>query len=180
MNRSTIPFVGTYLGAIVLANLTVALAPAEWRGSVVLINSLVLIALDLTAGDRLHEAWRGRGLVWRMALLILAGSALSFALNGAAGPVALASLVAFALSATSDRLTYAVLHRHGWYVRVNGSNAVSALIDSAAFLSGLALAGLLPWQSVPLLICGQFAAKLLGGAVWSMLLRKREMVKERA
>lgn len=177
MNRTTPFLVGAYLGAIVLANLTVALAPADWRASVVLLNSFVLIALDLTAGDRLHEAWRGRGLVWRMALLILAGSALSYALNGAAGPVALASLAAFALSAMSDRLTYAALDRYSWHVRVNGSNTVSALIDSAVFLSGLALAGLLPWPSVPILIAGQWLAKVCGGFFWSIVLRKRTLAE---
>ena len=166
------PLIGLYLAAIVLANLTVALAPPLWRPAVVILNSLVLIGLDLTTGDRLHDAWRGRGLIWRMGALILAGSLLSFALNGAAGPVALASCAAFLLSATADRLTYAALYRLDWHVRVNGSNIVGGLVDSVAFLSGLALAGLLPWRSVALLVLAQWLAKTAGGALWALVLRR--------
>lgn len=161
--------IGLYLAAIVTANLTVVM----FGPGMVIINAFLFIGCDLVVGDRLHDAWRGRGLVWRMALLILAGSALSYALNGAAGPVALASLAAFTLSATTDRLVYAALDRYGWYARVNGSNALGALVDSAVFLSGLALAGLLPWGSVPLLVTGQWLAKVCGGALWSMLLSRR-------
>lgn len=165
--------VALYLAAIVAANLSVALVPAAWRGSLVIVNSLLLIGLDLTAGDRLHDAWRGRGLLWKMALLILTGSVLSYALNGAAGPVALASLAAFTLSASTDRLTYAALHRAPWYTRVMASNTASALVDSVVFLSGLALAGLLPWASVGVLAAAQWLAKVIGGALWAYVLRRR-------
>lgn len=170
----TYPFIATYLLAIVLANLTVALAPPAWRGSVVLINSFTLIALDLTAGDRLHEAWKGRGLLWRFAALIVAGSLLSYLLNGAAGPVAIVSCAAFGLSALADRAVYGLLDRlwAGWYVRVNGSNLIGALVDSGVFLGGLALAGLLPWPAVPWLMAGQWIAKVAGGALWSAMFRR--------
>lgn len=172
MSRSTLPLIAAYLGAIVLANLTVALAPAAWRGSVVLVNAFVLIALDLTAGDRLHEAWRGRGLLWRFALLIAVGSLLSYLLNGAAGPVALASCVAFGLSALADRAMYGLLGRYPWHIKVNGSNLVGAVVDSGAFLGGLALAGLLPWSAMPWLMAGQWIAKVAGGALWASVLRR--------
>jgi queuosine precursor transporter len=166
------PLIAAYLGAIVLANLTVALSPSAWRGSVVIVNAFLLIALDLTAGDALHEAWKGRGLLWRFALLILTGSSFSYALNSAAGPVALASCAAFGLSAVSDRLMYGALGRFGWYVKVNGSNLVSALVDSAVFLSLLAFSGLLPWSAVAPLILGQWIAKVCGGLLWSAVLRR--------
>lgn len=160
--------IGLYLFAVVTANLTVT----TFGPIMVIPNAFLFIGCDLVVGDRLHDAWRGR-LVPRFAVLILAGSALSYLLSGAAGPVALASCVAFGLSATSDRLMYAALGRYSWYVRVNGSNVVSALVDSAAFLSGLALAGLLPWPSVPLLVAAQWLAKVAGGAVWATVLRRR-------
>ena len=168
----TIPLICAYLGAIIAANLTVALAPSDWRPAVVIVNALVLIGLDLTAGDSLHEAWRGR-LGVRVTALIGAGSLLSYLLSVAAGPVALASGAAFLLSATADRLMYAALDRYGWYARVNGSNFISGLVDSTVFLSGLALAGLLPWSLVPALVSAQWAAKVVGGALWSVVLRKR-------
>lgn len=155
--------IGMYLAAIVGANLLVAaLGPA-----VTIPCAFVFIALDLTTRDRLHDAWHGRGLVWKMAALITAGSALSYALNASAGPIALASFVAFAVSAALDALTYQVLHKRAYLVKVNGSNLVSALADSIIFPT-LAFGGLLPW-----LVLGQFAAKVLGGVVWAWLLRPR-------
>jgi len=161
--------IGMYLAAIVIANLTVA-----WFGpSVVIVNAFVLIALDLTARDRLHELWHGAHLRRNMVLLIAAGSILSAALDYAALPVALASFCAFALSETADTLVYARLAARGWYWRVNGSNAVSALIDSVVFLSLLATFGGLPWSLVPALAMGQWLAKTIGGAAWAWVLRGR-------
>lgn len=165
------PLIAVYLGAIVVANLTVALASDAWRPTVVLVNGLVLIALDLTSRDRLHEAWAGRGLFWRMGALILIGSLLSYSVNGAAGPVALASCAAFAAAALADAGVYHLLHGRSWLVKANGSNAVSGLVDSAAFLCGIAYAGMLPWALVPALVGAQWAAKIIGGALWSWVLR---------
>lgn len=171
----TVALVGLYLGAICIANLTVA-----WFGAgVVLINAFVLVSLDLTSRDRLHQAWEGRGLVRKMALLIVAGSALSAALDYQALPVAVASCVAFAAAATIDTLLYAALGRQPWLVRANGSNAMSALVDSAVFLSVLASYGGLPWAIVPLLIAGQWLAKTVGGAAWSLVLMRGQYGHER-
>ena len=94
--------VAAYLVAIVLANLSVA----AWGPSVAIVNAFLFIALDLTSRDALHSAWRGRSLAWRMAALIATGSLLSYALNRSAGPIALASFVAFAVSAALDTLVY--------------------------------------------------------------------------
>lgn len=166
------PLIGLYLAAIVLANLTVALAPPLWRPAVVIANALLLVALDLTTRDALHDAWRGRGLLWRMAALILAGSLLSFLLAGEAGPAALASCAAFGAAAVCDAAIYHRLRGRAWLVRANGSNVVSALVDSAVFLCGLAAFGLLPWRSVALLVLAQWLAKTAGGALWALVLRR--------
>ena len=101
----SVTLIALYLAAIVAANLSVAV----WGPSMAVVNAFVFIALDLTTRDHLHEAWRGRGLAWKMGALIAAGSALSYALNAGAGRVALASLVAFAASASLDALVYAAL-----------------------------------------------------------------------
>jgi queuosine precursor transporter len=163
MNRSTLALVGMYLGAIVAANLTVA-----WFGpAVAIVNAFVFIAFDLTSGDRLHEAWHGRGLVYKMAALILAGSLLSYAIDGAAGPIALASFVAFAVSASLDRLVYALLGKRGYLVKVNGSNLVSSCADSIIFPT-LAFGVFMPW-----LILAQFVAKVAGGLIWAYILKPR-------
>lgn len=153
-----------YLAAIVAANLSVA----AFGPAVSILNAALFIGLDLTARDRLHAAWHGRGLLWKMACLIGAGSLLSWLLNRDAGPIALASFAAFAVSATLDTIVYAALGRRAYLVRVNGSNVVSAAADSLIFPT-LAFGGFLPW-----IVVGQFAAKLIGGAVWAYLLRPRE------
>jgi len=164
--------IGMYLAAIVIANLTVA----YFGPSVVIANAFVLIALDLTARDKLHELWHGQHLVRNMALLIACGSILSAALDYAALPVALASFAAFALSETADTFVYARLEARGWYWKVNGSNVVSALIDSVVFLSLLAaLTDRLPWSLVPLLAFGQWGAKTIGGAIWAYILKPHSM-----
>jgi queuosine precursor transporter len=168
----TASLIALYLGAIVIANLTVA-----WFGpAVVIVNALILVSLDLTARDRLHQAWKGRNLVRNMALLILSGSALSAALDYQAVPVAVASCLAFGMAATVDTLVYSLLGGRPWLIRANGSNLMSAFVDSAVFLSVLASYGLLPWALVPLLVVGQWGAKILGGAVWSIILVRRQPI----
>ena len=155
-------FVSLYLIAIVLANLTVA-----WFGPrMVIINAFLLIGLDLTARDHLHEAWHGRGLVWKMTLLIASGSLLTWVLNRDAGQIALASFVAFSLAAIADTVTYHLLRERIYLIKINGSNVVAALVDSIAFPT-LAFGALMPW-----IILGQFAAKVCGGFVWSLVLKR--------
>lgn len=153
--------VGMYLAAIVAANLSVA----TFGPAVTIPIAFLFIALDLTARDRLHEAWAGRGLLWKMGALIGAGSALSYLLNASVGPIALASFVAFAVSAALDTLMYQLLHERTYLIKVNGSNLVSAAADSLIFPT-LAFGGFLPW-----IVLGQFIAKVVGGAVWAWVLR---------
>lgn len=152
--------VAAYLGAIVAANLLVA----TFGPSVVVLNAFLFIGLDLTSRDRLHDAWRDRWLVGRMALLIGAGGAISYALNAGAGPIAVASTAAFAVSATLDGLTYALLGDRARLLRVNGSNVVGAAADSLIF-PALAFGA---W--LPVIVLGQFVAKVAGGFVWSLIL----------
>jgi hypothetical protein len=153
-----------YLSAIVAANLIITrLGP-----SASIITAFAFIGLDLTARDHLHDAWRGRGLLPRMAALIGTGSVLSWLLNRNAGPIALASFAAFALAASADTLAYHLLGGRARLLKVNGSNVVSAAVDSVTF-PALAF-------GFPLLVgvmAGQFLAKFGGGFVWSLLLARR-------
>lgn len=156
-------YVAMYLAAIVAANLLTA----RFGPAMAVVNAFLFIGLDLTARDHLHDAWRGRGLVWKMALLIGTGSVLSWLLNRNAGQIALASFVAFALAGIADALTYHALGSKTRLLRVNGSNVVSAAVDSAAFPT-LAF-------GFPLLfgvMLGQFIAKVGGGFVWSLVLNR--------
>ncbi len=162
MRLDTIVLVAMYLGAIVLANVTFGIwemASEPW-------NSMLLIGLDLTTRDRLHEAWGRRGLVWKMGLLILTGSALS-ALLGAIfarrrDPIAIASALAFGSTALVDALIFGLLRRR--WARINGSNAIAALVDGVVFPTvafGELDAGLVAYFA---------AVKFIGGALWWLAL----------
>ena len=154
-------YVILYLVAIVLANLSVA----AFGPSVIIVNAFLFIGLDLTARDQLHEAWRGNNLLPKMAALIASGSILSWLLNRDAGSIALASFVAFAAAATVDAIIYHLMGSYPRWLRINGSNVPSALVDSLIFPT-LAFGSFL-WP----IVLGQFAAKTLGGFVWSLVFR---------
>ncbi len=156
-------YITLYLFAIVAANLiTTAFGPAAS-----IVNAFLFIGLDLTARDKLHDAWHGDRLFVKMSALIAVGSALSWVLNRDAGPIALASFVSFGAASAVDTVVYQWLYKMPWRVKVNGSNIASAAVDSLVFPT-LAFGGLM-WG----VTLGQFASKLIGGFVWSMIIGKR-------
>jgi hypothetical protein len=157
-------YVPLYLSAIILANLSVA-ALGDTFPAITIVNAFLFIGLDLTARDQLHETWRGRGLLGKMALLIASGSILSWLLNRNAQQVAIASFVAFAAAAIVDTVVYQLLGRQPRWLRVNGSNLPSAAVDSLLFPT-LAFGSFLP-----AIVFGQFLAKSIGGFIWSLLFR---------
>lgn len=153
-------YVLMYLFAIVLANLS----SAAFGPGASVVNAFLFIGLDLTARDRLHEQWKHKHLARNMAMLIAAGSVLSFIVDAAALPIAIASLLAFSAANVADTLVYHLLGKFHPVVKVNGSNAVSALADSLIFPT-VAFGGFLP-----LITLGQWVAKVAGGFVWSLIL----------
>ena len=154
-----------YLGAIVLANLLVA-----WLGpGISIVNAFLLIGLDLTSRDRLHDAWEGKDLRRNMVLLIAAGSLLTIALNMNAGRIAVASFVAFTISAAVDTITYHRLRHRTRMVRMNSSNLFASVADSIVF--PLLAFG---WPPLVLVMLGQMLAKILGGFVWIAVLDRIE------
>jgi len=145
-----------YLLAIVMANLSVA-----WFGpSASIANAFLFIGFDLTARDKLHDGWRNRGLVWKMAALIVTGAALTVLLNRNAGQIAVASTVAFAVAAIVDAVVY---HKTG---NINVSNVFSAAADSLLF-PWIAFGGIMPWVTL-----GQWVSKVFGGIVWAWIIQK--------
>jgi uncharacterized PurR-regulated membrane protein YhhQ (DUF165 family) len=154
-------YVGLYLFAAIAANLIIA----AFGPLAVFVVAFLLIGLDLTVRDKLHEAWHRNGLVWKMVVLVGIGSALSWALNRNAGPVALASFAAFLSAGLVDALVYQKLFSRRWLVKVNGSNVFSAAADSLVFPT-IAFGALMPT-----IVIGQFLAKVLGGFIWSLVLR---------
>lgn len=164
------PVVVLYLGAIVAANVTTA-ALGPYAS---IVNSFVLIAFDLTARDRLHAAWDGPGRhLWRrMFALIAAGGVLAYLVNRSAGPVALASCIAFAAASLTDALIYARV-RGNLRRRANASNAGAAVVDSIIFPT-LAFGGF----ALPVVLW-QITAKIAGGWLWARVLIRRRAAPAR-
>lgn len=151
-----------YIAALVAANLLVA-----WLGPwFSLVNAFVLIGLDLSLRDKLHDLWDGENLPIKMGGLIATASIVSYAINPATGMIAFASLAAFCLSMVADAVAYQYLKNKDWMVRVNGSNTAGALVDSIVFPT-IAFGGLMIE-----IVALQLIAKVGGGYIWSKILVK--------
>ena len=98
-----------------------------------------------------------------LALIVTAGT-ISYALNPAAGFIAIASVAAFCVANLVDAIAYHFLRNRSFLQRSNGSNAAGALADSLIFPT-LAFGGFLPE-----IVALQFAAKVAGGFVWSFVI----------
>jgi uncharacterized PurR-regulated membrane protein YhhQ (DUF165 family) len=162
---SQFSIIGLYLLAIVAANITVTI----FGPTISVLNAFLFIGFNLTARDKLHDAWHGKHLKRNMFLLILTGSVLSFALG--AGRIAIASFVAFAASESVDAIGYHFLRGKQKLVQVNGSNVFSAAVDSILF--PLLAFG---WPLLVGIVVGQFLAKVFGGAVWSVWLNRKQSI----
>jgi uncharacterized PurR-regulated membrane protein YhhQ (DUF165 family) len=152
-----------YLVAIIAANLLVA----RFGPAIAILNAFLFIGLDLTTRDYLHEAWKGKRLWLKMGVLIATGSLLSWFLNRDAGQIALASFVAFAGAGMADTLIYWLLGDRSRTIKINGSNVVSSAVDSILFLT-IAFGFPLLWG----IMLGQITAKIIGGFIWSLILRR--------
>jgi len=158
-------YIVVYLVAIVAANLMII-----WLGPVISIfNAFLLIGLDLTLRDKLHDLWDGEGLWWKMLLLICGGSGITIVLNYDALHIAIASATAFLASGIGDSVTYQALRGKTFQVKVNASNVTGSLIDSIVF-------PVMAFGYPPLwgIVLGQFLAKISGGAIWAYLLVRLE------
>lgn len=155
-----------YVAAIVGANVSIA-AFGPWVSP---INSFLLIGLDLTLRDRLHDAWGGKRLWPKMIGLIVIAGIVSYIVNPAAGRVAIASCVAFIIAGLVDAVAYHWLRSRSktssYMIRTNGSNVAGSLADSILFPT-MAFGAFMPT-----IILLQFASKVGGGYVWSLGLRR--------
>lgn len=122
----------------------------------------VLIPLDMTARNVLHELWRGGYLFVKMGVLIAAGATVSFATGGSSQAVSVASFVAFASAGAADSVTYQWLVSRPAMVKMNASNAVASVVDSVLF--PLIAFG---YISLPIM-AAQATLKFTGGLVWSL------------
>jgi uncharacterized PurR-regulated membrane protein YhhQ (DUF165 family) len=149
--------ISVYATAMTAANLSIAFF-GPWVSP---INAFLFIGLDLALRDWLHVRLK----VWQMGALIAGAGALTFVLNPSAAHIAVASATAFTVAALVDWAVFARL-RGSWLLRANASNAAGAAVDSIVFPT-LAFGVLMPQ-----IIALQFAAKVLGGAVWVWAIAK--------
>ena len=147
-----------YAAAMTLANLSIA----HWGPWVSPINAFVLIGLDLALRDWLHTRLH----MWQMGALIATTGALTFALNPAAGHIAVASAVAFTAAALVDWSVFIRLPG-SWLQRANGSNVAGAAVDSLIFPT-LAFGVMMPH-----IVALQFITKVAGGAIWAWFLNRK-------
>jgi hypothetical protein len=151
-----------FLSAIVLANLSVAYF-GPWSMP---INAFVLIGLDLSLRDKIHERWHGKRLGLKMFGLICAGAVVTWVMNRDAGMICIASVAAFGAALIVDSLLYERFYHLPRLKKMNISNVGSAAIDSILFPT-IAFGVLMP-QIVIL----QFLAKVIGGAFWAWALNR--------
>ena len=146
-----------YAAAMTVANLSIA----HFGPWVSPINAFLLIGLDLALRDWLHVRLKA----WQMGALIACTGLLTYALNPAAGMIAVASACAFSASALVDWVVFSRLGG-SWLFRANGSNVAGAAVDSLIFPT-LAFGALMPH-----IVALQFLAKVAGGAVWSHVMAR--------
>ena len=154
--------ISLYLSSIVAANLIIT----EFGPKMSIITAFIFIGLDLTLRDYLHESWYKKHLFIKMFLLILSGSFISWILNRNAEMIAIASCIAFLLAGLTDFIIYHLLIKKSKLVKINGSNVFSSGVDSLVFPT-IAFGGFMP-----LIVLGQFTAKVLGGFIWSLIINK--------
>lgn len=149
--------IALYILSMTAANLLVA----QFGPAISPILAFFLIGLDLSLRDYLHERMRAI----QMLAMIVAGGALTYLLNPAAGLIAVASASAFTAAALTDWAVF-VKVPGSWMRRANSSNVAGAVVDSLVFPT-IAFGVLMPH-----IVAMQFVAKVAGGAIWAFLLNR--------
>lgn len=126
------------------------------------LNAFLFIGLDFVVRDKLHE----RIGIKKILILIIIAGAISYAVNPATDMIAIASVAAFSAAALTDASVYQILIKRNWLVKSNASNVASSAVDSVVF-------PLIAFGAfMPLVVAGQFLAKVFGGAIWSWILKE--------
>jgi len=149
-----------YAASMIAANLLVA----SYGPSISPILAFFFIGLDLTLRDWLHVRLK----TWQMGGLIVGTGILTYLLNPAAEMIAVASAVSFLVAALVDWAVF-VKTTGSWIKRANLSNTAGAAVDSVLFPT-IAFGVLMPE-----IVILQFAAKVIGGGVWSYIFKKYDV-----
>lgn len=150
-----------YAFAMTAANLLVA----NFGPAITPLNAFVFIGLDLALRDWLHVKLTKL----QMGSLIFSTGLLTYALNPAAGMIAIASAVAFTAAAVVDWSVF-FKAKGSWLSRANKSNVAGAAFDSLIFPT-VAFGVLMPQ-----IVAMQFVAKIAGGAFWAWLISKTKLL----
>ena len=155
--------VTTFITVMVAANLTVAhLGP--WASPVI---AFFFVGVSMVARDVLHDSWHGRThFVARMGAMTGLAGVLAWAINPAAGRIAVASALALVASAVVETVTFSRLIHRPWMVRSNGSNLPGSIVDTVVFTTVAFGVG---WPIVAVMVA-QGGMKVAGGFVWSLSL----------
>jgi hypothetical protein len=163
-----------YLVVIVAANLSAA----YFGASAAIPIALLFIGFDLSLRDKLHLQYERDGRFYSLLLLIVVGGAISALINLNAAQIALASSVAFIGAGITDTVLFDALRGKSFLQRSNASNIFAAAVDSILFIL-IAFGDVLPMGTAVVLIVGQWAAKVIGGAFWSVAINEIRTRKER-
>lgn len=150
-----------YAAAMTAANLLVV----HFGPAITPVNAFFLIGMELSLRDYLNVRLKP----WQMGALICGTSLLSWVLDPSTQQIAIASATAFLLSSMSAWLLFTKASG-SWLARSLKANTVGAAVDSAIFPL-MAFGAFLP-----LIVLGQFAAKMAGGAVWAFLISRTQKV----
>lgn len=146
-----------YALVIILANILVSI----FGPSITPFIAFFLIGLDLALRNYLSLVMTK----YEMAAMIIGTGLISYGLNPATGMIAIASGLAFTSAAIVDWLTFNTVS--GQWIKKNiAGNSAGALVDSIIFPT-LAFGELMP-----LIVISQFIAKVLGGTMWGLIIKK--------
>lgn len=163
IGRLTLVTVG-YLAAIVAANLITTHYAELGHPEVSVYTALGLIAFDFVARDLVHD-WIAGARRWAyLAVLVAAGSLISYQLNADAATIATASAAAFAAAMLVDSAVYHAVRFWPWVERSSTSNVAGAVVDSVVFC----------WiAGFPFIVgFGQATAKVAGGLLFALVLER--------
>jgi len=161
------PLVLIFIISIIIANLLTTYFAAEFP-QITAVNAFIFIGLDLSIRDKLHENWNGKKLKRNMFFLIVCGAVATFLLNTAALWVCVGSVVAFSAALIVDSVLYHKYYNLSFLKKSNISNVGGAISDSFFFV--IIALHFLPIQTQFKIIFLNIAAKVAGGALWSVIL----------
>ena len=154
--------IAVYILSVVLANLSAS----HFGIWVTPINAFLLIGLEITVRDLLHERLNHLQLI----SVVLVAGVTSYVLNADTQNIALASFLAVVVSCFVDYFVFKYT-KGSWLKKSNTSNVFSSATDSLIFPT-------VAFGSFNLgVVLLQFVLKLSGGFIWSLLINKLKTKK---